>query len=154
MATATKLKLNDSVQTDSSFDVDRALGCLILRMTLGLNIALHGITRTLTGSLAGFVNNTVTQFQKTPLPEWQVRAFATAVPFFEIAIGVMLLLGLATRWTLTAGALLMAALVFGTALRSDWNLLELQMFYCLLYFILFMYQRYDVYSIKSLTSKS
>ena len=139
--------------TDSTFDVDRALGCLLLRMTLGLNIALHGLTRTVLGSLSGFVNNTLTQFQKTPLPEWQVRAFATAIPFLEIAIGVMLLLGLATRWTLTAGALLMAGLVFGTALRSDWTLLELQMFYCFLYFMLFMVQRYDVYSVKTLARK-
>ena len=151
MASASQTKMN--VQNNSEVDVDRALGCLILRMTLGLNIALHGLTRTVLGSLSGFVNNTVTQFQKTPLSEWQVRAFATAIPFLEIAIGVMLLLGLATRWTLTAGALLMAGLVFGTALRSDWTLLELQMFYCFLYFMLFMVQRYDAYSVKTLARK-
>ena len=151
MATASKTKLHDSV--DSRFDVDRALGVLILRMTLGLNILLHGVTRTITGSLAGFVGNTVKTFQNSPLPEWQVRAFATIIPFCELAIGIMLLLGLATRWTLIAGSLLMAGLIFGTALRSDWNLLELQMFYCLLYFILFMCQRYDVYSVKTLTGR-
>ena len=154
MTTASRTKMADSVQNINAVDVDRALATLLLRMTLGLNIALHGVTRTVTGSLAGFVNNTVLQFQKMPLPEWQVRAFATAIPFLEIAIGVLLLLGLAKRWSLAAGALLMAALVFGTALRSDWNLLELQMFYCLLYFILLMCQRWDAYSVKSLMRRN
>lgn len=79
-----------------------------------------------------------------------MQAFATVIPFAEIVIGVMLLLGLKTRWTLVAGMLLMAGLVFGTALRSDWTLLELQMFYVLLYFVLFLCQRWDVYSVKSL----
>ena len=150
MATAAKARMIHPVETDSSFDVDRALGVLMLRATLGLNILLHGVTRTITGSLAAFVNNTATQFQNTPLPQWQVRAFATAIPFCEIVIGVMLLLGLATRWTLLAGSLLMLGLVFGTALRADWTLLELQMFYVLLYFILFMCRRYDVFSVKTL----
>ena len=138
----------------NDFDTDRALGVLLLRMILGLNIALHGITRVFISSLDTFVGNTVKQFEKTVLPVWQVQAFATVIPFAEIVIGVMLLLGLKTRWTLIAGMLLMAGLVFGTAMRNDWTLLELQMFYVLLYFVLFMCQRWDVYSVKSLTGRS
>ena len=153
MATAPRTKMTDSVQNINAIDVDRALATLLLRVTLGVNILLHGLTRTVLGSLAGFVNNTVTQFQKTALPEWQVRAFATAIPFLEIAIGVLLVVGLAKRWSLVAGALLMAELVLGTALRSDWTLLELQMFYCLLYFILLMCQRWDAYSVKTLMGR-
>ena len=145
---ATATKITNSVSNE--VDVDRALGCLLLRMILGLNIALHGITRVFIGSLGTFVGNTVKQFEKTVLPVWQVQAFATVIPFAEIAIGVMLLLGLKTRWTLIAGMLLMAGLVFGTAMRSDWTLLELQMFYVLLYFVLFMCQRWDAYSIQTL----
>lgn len=145
---ATATKFNESVSND--FDTDRALGVLLLRMILGLNIALHGITRVFIGSLDTFVGNTVKQFEKTILPVWQVQAFATVIPFAEIVIGVMLLLGLKTRWTLIAGMFLMAGLVFGTAMRSDWSLLELQMFYVLLYFALFLCQRWDVYSVKRL----
>ncbi len=145
---ATATKFNESVSND--FDTDRALGVLLLRMILGLNIALHGITRVFIGSLDTFVGNTVKQFEKTILPVWQVQAFATVIPFAEIVIGVMLLLDLKTRWTLIAGMFLMAGLVFGTAMRSDWSLLELQMFYVLLYFALFLCQRWDVYSVKRL----
>jgi thiosulfate dehydrogenase [quinone] large subunit len=139
-----------SSQARSANKLDRALACLLLRLTLGLNIALHGITRIFLGGLTSFVNATLTQFQSTPLPVWQVRAFATAIPFLEVLIGVLLFVGLWTRWALSAGALLMMALVFGTALRSEWNLLFLQMFYSFLYFLLLMCRQYDSFSIDGL----
>lgn len=141
-------------ETNSAAKFDRALACLILRMTLGLNIALHGITRLFLSGLTQFVNATLTQFQNTPLPAWQVRAFATATPFLELLIGALLFVGLWTRWALGAGALLMVALVFGTALRSEWNLLFLQMFYCFLYFVLLMCRQYDSFSVDAIQSKA
>jgi thiosulfate dehydrogenase [quinone] large subunit len=139
--------------TSSGIKLDRALACLFLRTTLGLNIALHGITRIFMSGVTQFVNATLAQFQNTPLPAWQVRAFATAVPFLEVLIGVLLFAGLWTRQALSAGALLMMALVFGTALRSEWNLLFLQMFYCFLYFVLLMCRAYDSFSVDGLMKK-
>jgi thiosulfate dehydrogenase [quinone] large subunit len=138
-----------SIATASTVTLDRSLACLLLRTTLGLNIAMHAVTRFLSG-LTQFVNTTVTQFQNTPLPVWQVRAFAAAIPFLELLIGVLLFVGLWTRWALSAGALLMMALVFGTALRGEWNLLFLQMFYSFLYFVLLMCRQYDSFSIDRL----
>jgi len=117
---------------------------------MGLNLALHGISRIFIGGLTQFVNATVTQFQNAPLPQWQVRAFATTLPFLELVLGAMLLIGLGTRWALTLGALIMMALVFGTSLRSDWNLVFLQMFYSFLYFVLLFFRRYDAWSVDSL----
>ena len=133
--------------------LDRALACLLLRATLGLNLALHGITRIFIGGVTQFVNTTLTQFQTTVLPAWQVRAFATVVPYAELLIGVLLFAGLWTRWALSAGALLMMALIFGTALRSEWNLLFLQMFYSFLYFVLLMCRQYDSFSVDGLLRK-
>jgi len=48
----------------------------------------------------------------------------------------LIFLGLLTRWALVAGGLLMAALVFGTALRSDWNTVGIQMIYAIIYYLL------------------
>jgi thiosulfate dehydrogenase [quinone] large subunit len=133
--------------------LDRALACLLLRATLGLNLALHGITRIFIGGVTQFVNTTLTQFQNTPLPVWQVRAFATVVPYAELLLGALLFAGLWTRWALSAGALLMMALIFGTALRSEWNILFLQMFYSFLYFVLLMCRQYDSFSADGLLRK-
>jgi thiosulfate dehydrogenase [quinone] large subunit len=143
-----------SDNTSSGIELDRALACFFLRITLGVNIALHGITRIFLSGVAQFVNATLTQFQNTPLPAWQVRAFATLVPYAELLIGVLLFVGLWTRWALIAGALLMMALIFGTGLRSEWNLLFLQMFYSFLYFVLLMCRQYDSFSIDGLLRKS
>ncbi len=143
-----------SSETSSGIKLDRALACLLLRATLALNIALHGITRVFLSGVSQFVNATVAQFQNTVLPAWQVRAFATAVPYLELVIGVLLLAGLWTRWTLCAGALLMLAIIFGTGLRSEWNLLFLQMFYSFLYFVLLMCRQYDSFSVDGLLRKN
>jgi thiosulfate dehydrogenase [quinone] large subunit len=137
----------------SAVQLDRALACLLLRATLGLNLALHGITRIFIGGVTQFVNTTLTQFQNTPLPVWQVRAFATVVPYAELLLGALLFAGLWTRWALSAGALLMMALIFGTALRSEWNILFLQMFYSFLYFALLMCRQYDSFSVDGLLRK-
>jgi thiosulfate dehydrogenase [quinone] large subunit len=137
----------------SAVQLDRALACLLLRATLGLNLALHGITRIFIGGVTQFVNTTLTQFQNTVLPAWQVRAFATVVPYAELLLGVLLFVGLWTRWGLSAGALLMMALIFGTALRSEWNILFLQMFYSFLYFVLLMCRQYDSFSVDGLLRK-
>jgi thiosulfate dehydrogenase (quinone) large subunit len=146
-----------TVQTSSCqksrADVDRALACLLLRATLGLNIALHGVTRIFLGSVSQFVTTTLTQFQNTPLPAWQVRAFATAIPYLELIIGILLFVGFWLRGALIAGALLMMALIFGTALRSEWNLLFLQMFYSFLYFVLLMCRQYDRFSLDGFLRK-
>ena len=142
-----------SRMTKSGVQLDRALACLLLRATLGLNLALHGITRIFIGGVTQFVSATLTQFQNTLLPAWQVRAFATVVPYAELLIGVLLFAGLWTRWALSAGALLMMALIFGTALRSEWNLLFLQMFYSFLYFVLLMCRQYDSFSVDVLLRK-
>jgi thiosulfate dehydrogenase (quinone) large subunit len=154
VSTASNAQTGVSGEASSEIKLDRALACLLMRATLGLNIALHGITRIFLGGVSQFVNTTLTQFQNTVLPAWQVRTFATAVPYLELVIGVLLFAGLWTRWALGAGALLMMALIFGTALRSEWNLLFLQMFYSFLYFVLLMCRQYDSFSVDGLLRKN
>ena len=99
--------------------------------TLGLSIFMHGLVRL--PHLSAFADNTAELFMDTPLPAFTVRLFALGLAFVETAVGLLVLLGLWTRWALFLGALTMAALVFGTALRSDWNTLAIQMLYALIY---------------------
>jgi thiosulfate dehydrogenase (quinone) large subunit len=135
---------------DSAHPLDRALAVLLLRLALGLDILLHGVTRLFIGGLGAFVNSTAAQFQHAVLPMWQVRAFATGIPFLEFAIGLLLVAGLALRWTLVAGAVLMIALEFGTEIRSDWQVVSSQLLYSLLYSALLFCRAYDVYSLDAL----
>ena len=133
---------------DSPYYLDYVLAFFTLRLALGINELMHGVTRVFMGAgLSGFLAFTQNQFKDAPLPVWQVRSFATVVPMCELVIGVLLLAGLWTRWALTLAAVLMVGIIFGTAVRSDWQLVFLQMFYSLLYALMLMWRRYDVWSL-------
>ena len=130
---------------DSGALLDRRLAYAMLRFTLGLSIFMHGLVRL--PHLSAFADATAKLFVNTPLPAFTVRAFALGLVFGETAVGLLVLLGLWTRWALFLGALTMAALVFGTALRSDWNTLAIQLLYALIYAALIATREYNQYSL-------
>ena len=128
--------------------LDRRLAFAFLRFTLGLNILMHGAVRL--PILNAFVGGLVKEFAKTPLPAVAVKAFAYSLPFEEGLVGLFVLVGLWTRSALLLGALIMAALVFGTALLSDWNTLAIQMLYVVIYAALLALREYNDYSLDAL----
>ena len=143
-----------SVAADSPYHLDYVLAFFTLRLALGINDLMHGVTRIFMGAgLGGFLNFAQNQFKDTPLPVWQVRSFSTVVPIAELAIGVLLILGLWTRWTLVLAAVLMWGIIFGTAIRGDWQIVFLQMFYSLLYALMLMWRRYDSWSLDAMLGK-
>lgn len=122
----------------STSNLDTALGYALLRVTLGLNFLFHSYSRW--HDSGKFVDGVVAGFAHTPLPAWSVRAFATVIPYWEPAVGLLLVLGLWTRWALTAGALLIALLTLGTALRAEYPVLSEQLVYALVFFVLLLFR--------------
>jgi thiosulfate dehydrogenase (quinone) large subunit len=88
---------------DSRALLERRLVYLLLRLTLGLNILLHGAVRV---PALGAVEGMVRQFTDTPLPAVAVRLFGLVLPFLEAAIGLLLTIGLWTRGALVASGVL------------------------------------------------
>lgn len=131
--------------------LDRKLAYLMLRFTLGVSILMHGLVRL--PHLSAFADGMVRQFAETPLPATLVRPFALSLVFVEAIDGLLLLLGLWTWGALVLGTLLMASLVFGTALRSDWNTLAIQMLYASIYSALIATREYDTFSIDTLIQR-
>jgi thiosulfate dehydrogenase (quinone) large subunit len=130
---------------------DRRLAYLMLRFTLGLSILMHGLVRL--PHLSAFADGLAKLFAETPLPAAIVRPFAVGLVFVETIAGLLILLGLWTRWSLLLGALTMAALVFGTALRSDWNTIAIQMLYASIYAALIATREYNAYSLDVLIQR-
>jgi thiosulfate dehydrogenase (quinone) large subunit len=133
---------------ESDVLLDRRLAFAFLRFTLGLNILMHGAVRL--PILSAFVSGMLKEFAKTLLPALAVRAFAYSLPFVEALVGLLLLLGLWTRGALLLGELIMASLVFGTALLSDWNTLAIQLLYVVIYAALLAFREYNGYSLDAL----
>jgi thiosulfate dehydrogenase (quinone) large subunit len=122
--------------TNNWFMLDRWLAYGILRLTLGINILIHGVGRLFGLGAGEFATKTSSAFAGTPLPHGVVYAFLLILPFAEAILGALMIAGLLTRWTMTLGGLLIAALVFGTALRSDWSTAGVQMVYAIIYYFL------------------
>jgi thiosulfate dehydrogenase (quinone) large subunit len=134
--------------TDSA-PLDREIAYAVFRLTLGINILVHGAGRIFGPGAEAFASTTGAEFTKTALPVGLVHAFLFVLPFAELVLGVLTTLGLFTRWTLTLGGLMITALVFGTAMRSDWNTVGVQMIYAITYYLLLVNRGYNRFSLDS-----
>ena len=132
-------------------DITRAY--VLLRVTLGLNICLHGVVRWTKG-LHSFAESLVPLFAKAPLPAWGVYDFGYVLPIFEALVGAAVLFGLQTRRALLAGSILMLALMFGSSLREDWPTVGIQLTYTVVYCILIAGAQFDGFGIDRLKRSS
>jgi uncharacterized membrane protein YphA (DoxX/SURF4 family) len=82
--------------------MDRNLAYLFFRVFLGINIFGHGVGRIYSGA-ARFATELVSQFAKTPLPSGVVYLTGVTLPFAELVIGVLILIGLWSRLAYCAG---------------------------------------------------
>jgi thiosulfate dehydrogenase [quinone] large subunit len=133
---------NETADTQS----DRRLAYALLRAIIGVNLAIHGVSRLLAGPHA-FAASLVGLFHATPLPPWSVMFFGLVLPWVEATLGLLLLLGLATRFALIAASLTILALTFGSTLRQDWESAGLQLIYAAIYAALLAFRRDNAYSL-------
>ena len=93
----------------------KAMAAALLRWTIGLIFLVGGVSKL--GMLNGFVHGyLVPAFEKTVLPAALVVAYGYALPFVELAIGVLLLLGLCRVFALSLAGLTLLSLCFGQML--------------------------------------
>lgn len=125
---------------------DKAIAHVLLRITLGIDLFIHGMTR-IFGDYTGFVDKILKDFQDTILPHFSLSLFGWSLPLIEVLVGFLLLVGLFTRFAAILGALLIAVLVFGTGLKQNWNIVGIQLVYALIYYFIIQNLQYDRYSI-------
>jgi thiosulfate dehydrogenase [quinone] large subunit len=112
----------------------------LFRLTLGLDIFMHGAMRFVTG-VGTWEANQAKLFEGTILPMALVHGFLLTLPALEVIIGGLTIIGLYTRFALVAGAVMIFALVFGTGMRQDWTTVGSQMLYAAYYYL--MLARFD-----------
>ena len=131
----------------SDWRSNEALAYGIFRFTFGMNIMMRGVVRIALG-LPAFQNYMLTQFKDVPvMPPAFLIPFASVLPFVETLIGLCIMVGLATRTSLILGALMIAALTFGTMLRSDFTIAWLQLDYAIAFFILIALRSWNLISV-------
>jgi len=137
---------------DAAKERDKFTAYALLRITLGTNIAMHGISRLIAGPNA-FASKLTTQFARAPLPPVLVQLFGQSLPWVECLFGLLLLLGLRTRAAIVGGALLMLVLTFGSSLIQDWQAASTQLLYAAVYAALLFLLRFNGWSIDALLQR-
>lgn len=132
---------------------DAVLAYTILRISFGANIMLHGVSRLIVGR-AAFLAYLIHYFEHvSAIPSSTLPAFAAVLPWMEATLGLLLLLGLATRFALIAGALVLTSLVIGTNLAQDWLVAGLQLIYAYLYYQLLVHRNENRLSVDALLKR-
>lgn len=106
----------------------------LLRIVFGVNFFNHGLVRI--GNIPAFAESQVKQYADTFVPAVLVRGPAYLIPPVELIVGLLLILGLATRGALIAGFCLMIVLMSGVTLLQQWDTATSQLIYCLVFFVL------------------
>ena len=131
---------------------DKFTAYALLRITLGTNIAMHGISRLIAGPNA-FASKLTDQFAHAPLPPILIQLFGQSLPWVECLFGLLLLIGLRTRAALIGGALLILVLTFGSSLIQDWQAASTQLLYAAIYAALLYLLPLNSWSIDSLLQR-
>ena len=113
----------------------RAVAYALMRLSLGVNIMGHGLFRVISG-VAAFANGAAKGMDKGPLPHGLSLGFLYATPYVELTVGMLLIVGLFTRFTLIAGLLMMVALTVGVTSVQNWATAGTQLEYSAVFFFM------------------
>jgi thiosulfate dehydrogenase [quinone] large subunit len=76
------------------------------------------------------------------------------LPLVELAVGLLLLLGLFTRVALVVGGLTMVVLLFGTAMVEDWGAIPSQLIHAVFFAVLIQFIQYNAFAVDKLSKRS
>lgn len=77
------------------------------------------------------------------LPKWLIASYGYALPYFELLLGVLLLLGIARNKVLLAAGLLLITLLIGAIQMKDYSVVYENFFYIFICAVLLFFHNYD-----------
>ena len=122
------------------------LAYFLFRITMGVNMFFHGFMRPFTG-LSDWVQPMAATFADTYLPMPLVLLFLYCLPFYEMALGAVLIVGFQTRLASIGGAVMMLVLLYGNTARQDWGTAGNNMHYTLYFAGMLALVHYDCYGL-------
>ncbi len=100
------------------------------------------------GNLSAWSRRTADWFtQLTPMPGWLVGPYTHAVPFCELAIGLLLLAGLQTRRALIFSALLLISLDAGLMLQFKHDIVAMNSIHFLGILLAIAWEKYNCWAV-------
>ncbi|WP_035647146.1 MULTISPECIES: DoxX family protein [unclassified Flavobacterium] len=124
---------------------------LLLRIAIAISMFGHGLVRL--PKLETFSNWMTNSFENSMLPKILVTPFSYILPVAEFSIGVLLLLGLFTKPSLIAGAVIMLILLFGTSMIENWEAIPSQLIHIAFFALLLHFINDNSWAIDTLIKK-
>jgi thiosulfate dehydrogenase [quinone] large subunit len=124
---------------------------LLVRLPIGMSFLGHGLQRL--PILTKFSNGMMTSFGKSFIPGALVLPFSFGLPFVELLLGILLLLGLFTRFATVLGVITMLALIFGSTSLGQWDGVFIQLMYSAYLVLLCYFLPYNTVSIDGWRNK-
>lgn len=112
-----------------------------LRLPIAISLLGHGLVRL--PKLETFSNWMVTSMDKSAIPSFIIVPFSYILPIVEFLIGLSLLIGFQTKYTIYSGLVLMSILILGSASIENWSAIEAQLLHSVyLGGLLWFYEKY------------
>ena len=112
-----------------------------LRLPIAISLLGHGLVRL--PKLETFSNWMVTSMEKSVIPSFMIVPFSYILPIVEFLIGLLLLIGFQTKYTIYSGLVLMSILILGSASIENWSAIEAQLLHSVyLGGLLWFYEKY------------
>lgn len=121
---------------------ERVWGSFLLRLGVGV-LFLTTAANKFAGGLDGFRGYIRDQFADTFLPAFAYVPFAWVLPWAELALGGLIVLGLLRTYVLGLGALFMLALAFGKMVTQDYATVSNNLLYVAFYVALLFMTPWD-----------
>ncbi|EJL75898.1 MauE/DoxX family redox-associated membrane protein [Chryseobacterium populi] len=119
-----------------------------LRLPVAVSLVGHGLVRL--PKLTAFSEWMVTTMEKSVIPAALILPFSYILPVAEAVIGILLLVGFKTKYTLYAGLILMSVLIMGSCSIENWSAVEAQLLHSLYMFgLLWLMLKYNMEKIIS-----
>ena len=125
---------------------------LLARLPIGMSMLGHGIVRI--PKLDKFSGYLVEQFDKSFLPASLVQSFGYVLPWVELLIGILLILGLFTRFACVLGVFTIVGLIFGSTMIEEWDHVSSQMVYGVYFALLYHFADHNYYSVDKLLKRT
>lgn len=112
-----------------------------LRLPIAISLLGHGLVRL--PKLETFSNWMVSTMEKSAIPIFLIVPFAYILPIAEFLIGLLLLIGFKSQYTIYSGLILMSVLILGSASIENWSAIEAQLLHSVyLGGLLWFYEKY------------
>jgi thiosulfate dehydrogenase (quinone) large subunit len=141
----------DAMKSACDYFDPKSAGVAVARWALGLLLFYGGLGK-LMGGVSGFVTGYLaTQFAKTFLPPVLISIYGYILPFVELTLGFLLILGLLRNYTLLLSGLTFISLAFGQMLLQKHEVVATIFIYIAINATLLFLDEYDSWVIRKKT---